>query len=119
MTRQRYLQQVIDLYQSAPDTPEKARRTDWAVANTFYQQAIPLDHVAHAIRLASLRRLRRSRSETPLQPIRSLAYIRPILEQLQHQAHDPDYVDYVKRSYQIECDSNTKNRGAAPKSRGF
>jgi hypothetical protein len=98
LSREQYLAQVIRLYLQAPDTPRKARKADWAIATTFYRRGIPLADVEHAIYLASLRRHRRGQPLTH-EPICSLAYFRPLLEQLQHQPHDPDYVDYIRWTY--------------------
>ena len=53
MNQKQYLQEVIAHYLDAPDTPNKARKTDWAIATTFYHQGIPLDHIAHALRLSA------------------------------------------------------------------
>lgn len=99
MSRQQYLQHVIRLYLEAPDTPRKARRADWAIATTFHRRGIPLEDVAHAICLASLRRYRREPGLTPHEPICSLAYFRPLIDLLQRQPHDPGYVDYIEWSY--------------------
>ena len=105
MTREQYLQQAIESYLDSPDTPNKARRRDWAIAGAFYQQGIPSPILAHAIRIATLRRHRRAPELEPLEPIRSLAYFRPLIEHI-HQGvpHDPGYVEYVRWSYQNRLD---------------
>ena len=100
MTRDEYLQKVIDLYLEAPDTPQRARRADWAIASTFHQRGVDLGQLAHVIRLASLRRHRRAADLDDLEPICSLAYFRPLLERLQRQPHDPGYVEYIRWSFQ-------------------
>ncbi len=101
MNRAEYLAEVIRLYLQAPDTPQKARRQDWAIAAHFYTQAIPLEHITHAIRIASLRRHTRDTGLGKLEPIHSLAYFRQVLDALQPDALDPGYVQYVSLRYQM------------------
>jgi hypothetical protein len=93
MNRQLYLRAILDLYLAQPDTPAKAQRADWAIAASFYQRGLPLEIVAHAIRLATLRRL--ERDGDPLEPIHSLAYYRRVLDSLTPEALDPGYIAYV------------------------
>ena len=102
MKRTEYLTEVIRLYLCAPGTPAKARRRDWAIATTFYQRRIPLRTVAHAIRLAALRRQLRDSRYGPLEPIHSLAYYRTVIDQMDPVALDPSYVDYVAWRYKIQ-----------------
>ncbi len=99
MTRTEYLKAVIRVYLSTPGTPGRARRSDWAVASTFHQQAVPLETVEHAVRLATLRRRLRDLSQGGLEPIHSLAYFRQVIASLTPEALDPSYVDYVKRRF--------------------
>lgn len=100
MSRTEYLAEVIRLYLQAPDTPQKASRRDWAIAAHFYSQTIPIENIAHAIRIASLRRHMRDTEFGNLEPIHSLAYYRTVLEGLQPEALDPGYVQYVSFRYQ-------------------
>ncbi len=102
MKRTDYLAEVIRLYLRAPDTPAKARRRDWAIATTLYRRRIPLRIVAHAIRLATLRRHLRDARYGPLEPIHSLAYYRAVIDQLDPAALDPGYIDYVAWRYKIQ-----------------
>jgi len=99
MSRRDYLQAVIDHYTRAPDTPNRPRRSDWAVASTLHHRRIPLETVLHAIRLASLRRNERRLGRDPLEPIHSLAYFRQVLDSLLIEALDPAYIDYVARRF--------------------
>jgi len=101
VSRDEYLRNVIALYLETPDTPRRPRRADWAIASTFHQKGATLDQVAHAIRLATLRRHRREPGLEELEPICSLAYFRPLVEHLRRQPHDPGYVEYVQASYRI------------------
>jgi hypothetical protein len=73
--RQLYLRAIVDLYLAQPDTPTKAKRSDWGIAATLYQRRLPLEVIAHAIRLVTVRRIERD-GDDPLEPIHSLAYYR-------------------------------------------
>ena len=99
MNRAAYLERVIVAYLHSPDTPRKARPLDWAVATSFYKRRIPLETVEHAIRLATLRRRLREPDLEPLEPVRSLAYYRPLVQQIQHEPHDPGYIRYTTENY--------------------
>jgi hypothetical protein len=114
--RRRYLRTVIDLYLEQPETPAIARRTDWAIAASFYQRGIPLDIALHTIRLATLRRLRRTGESEggTLEPIHSLAYYRSVLATLPPDALDPGYIAYV--AHQHAClVPRAEKRGLAAK----
>jgi len=104
MNRRDYLAALLRLYREQPDTPDVTRRGDWAVAADLYRQGIPLDTVAHAIRLATLRRLQRDPAAPPLAPIRSLAYYRSILATLAPDDLEPGYVAYVARQHARQLD---------------
>jgi hypothetical protein len=96
--RSAYLAAAIRLYLDLPGAPQRASRADWAVAATLFARAIPLDSLAHAMRLATLRRHLRP-PDFPLEPVHSLAYYRRVLDRLTPDAFDPRYVDYVAQSY--------------------
>lgn len=99
MTRADYLAEVIRIYLLAPDTPTKARSRDWAIASTLYRLEIPIQTVAHAIRLATLRRHLRDPELGPLEPIHSLAYYRTVIDQMDPLALDPGYIEYTAWKY--------------------
>ena len=80
MTRRQYLAEVIRLYLEAEETPSRASRRDWAIAGDLYRQGVPVQHLAHAMRIASLRR--GFHHHPPLATVSSLAYYRAILEKL-------------------------------------
>ena len=98
MTRGEYLARAIRLYLQAPDTPKRPRRRDWAIASDLYNRSVPLDHLDHAIRLATLRRKLTCQPQR-LEPIHSLAYYRAVLDALPEEALEPGYVDYVSDRY--------------------
>lgn len=101
MNRQDYLAALLRLYLEQPDTPDLPRRGDWAVAADLYRQGVPLETVAHAIRLATLRRLQRDPAAPPLAPIRSLAYYRTVLATLTPEDLEPTYVAYLARQHAL------------------
>ncbi len=111
MKRADYLAEVIRLYLLAPDTPRKARRRDWAIADALYKLEIPLQTVAHAIRLAALRRHLRDPEVGPLEPVYSLAYYRSVIDQLDPLALDPGYVEYVAWKYDRYFGNQGPKRG--------
>ncbi len=111
MKRTDYLAEVIRLYLLAPDTPAKARRRDWAIAGTLYRLGIPLQTVAHAIRLASLRRHLRDPELGPLEPIHSLAYYRTVIDQMDPLALDPGYIEHVAGNYDRYLGDHVQKRG--------
>lgn len=95
MTRRNYIEEILRLFLEQPDTPATAKRSDWAVAADFYLQAIPLDLITYAIRLATVRRLQRDSDNGPLQPIRSLAYYRTVLNSLNPEELDNGYIGWI------------------------
>ena len=96
MTRRQYLAEAIRLYRDAPGTPSEPTRRDWAVAGDLYRRGVDLEVLAHAIRLATLRR-HASDGQTD---IRSLAYYRAVIDALTEEDLDHDYVAYVRDRYQ-------------------
>jgi hypothetical protein len=113
MTRSEYLGAVIRVFLSAPDTPSRARRSDWAVASSFHQRRIPLETVEHAVRLATIRRMLRANDHDRLEPIHSLAYFRQVIDSLPADALEPAYVDYVKHAFH----SVTRAQPSAPQTK--
>lgn len=94
--RAAYLAAAIRLYLALPDAPRRATRSDWAIAATLYNRAVPLETLAHVLRLATLRRLRTGEAT---EPVHSLAYYRSVLDHLTADALDPGYVEYVACKY--------------------
>ena len=95
-----YLAAVIQLYLDLPGAPRRASRNDWAVAATLHARGVSLDTLAHAMRLATLRRTLRDPDDPPLEPVASLAYYRRVLDSLTPEALDPGYVAYIQHKYQ-------------------
>jgi hypothetical protein len=99
MTRATYIAALLELYLEQPDTPATPCRSDPATAREFHRQGIPFATLAHAIRLATLRRHRRAPDDPPLAPIRSLAYYRRVLESLTPEDLASGYITYVARQH--------------------
>lgn len=98
--RASYLAAAIRLYLDLPGAPRRASRADFSVAATLHARGVRLDTLAHALRLATLRRTLRCPHDPPLEPVGSLAYYRRVLDHLTPDALDPGYVDYVHHKYQ-------------------
>lgn len=106
-----YLAALLDLYLDAPDTPTRASRSDRRIARDLYREGVSLDHIAHAIRVATLRRRGGSHP-----PIRSLAYYRTVLQRLSDDELKADYVGYVRHAYsnlQLNSKPRTHSRNTA------
>jgi hypothetical protein len=111
--RSAYLAAAIRLYLGLPGAPPRASRSDFAVAATLYARAVPLDTLAHAMRLATLRRHLRA-PDFPLEPVSSLAYYRRVLDHLTPDALDPGYVDYVAAKYRQLFGATATSRRRPP-----
>ncbi|MCH7665251.1 MAG: hypothetical protein IH936_04895 [Acidobacteria bacterium] len=115
-----YLAAALRLYLEAPDTPSRPSRRDRALAHDLCRQGVPLDHLAHAIRIATLRRRLGHRPQP--EPIHSLAYYRTVLERLTAEDLDPGYIDYVQQKYRRlrpNQQSNTQTAASKPEPRAF
>lgn len=119
MNRTDYLSAVVDAFLSAPHTPARASRADWAVASNLFSKQIPVENVLHAIRLATLRR---QDSGNP-GPISSLAYFRHVAARLTKEELEPFYIAYISSRFQQTIDApvieNTKTAASTPDSRGL
>ena len=93
-----YRAQVIQLYIDLPDTPEDASSNDWAVAADLDRRTVPLETVAHALRLATLRRFANDAAFSP-GLVNSLAYYRRVIANLTPDELHPDYVAYVEERF--------------------
>ena len=96
MNRRDYLAALMRLFLAQPGAPPRASRNDWAAAQDLYARGVDLAELAHAVRLATLRRLAAPRAH---RPVRCLAYYGRVLEQLGPDELDPAYVDYVARRH--------------------
>lgn len=97
MTAQQRAAEILRLYLSLPDTPDRPRPADRKLARTLADQNLDLAQLHSAMLLASARRRVRSPDLPPLTPIRALAYFLPVLDELQQQPLDPGYCLYLQR----------------------
>lgn len=99
MNRRQYQDEVIRLYLQLPDTPNAASRADRKVAAYLFDQGVPLERLAHAMRLATLRRHLRADDAPPHPPVRALAYYRHVLNHLADDELEHSYQAYVAYRY--------------------
>jgi hypothetical protein len=95
-----YLDALLKLYLSLPETPSQARSSDIRLAYDLYQQRITIETVEAALLLASVRRLFRDPSLPPLPPIRSLSYFLPVIREISANPLPQDYLHYLR--YKLE-----------------
>ncbi len=95
LTENDYVQTILDIYVSIPNTPERPRCDDRFMATRLYRQGVPLYEFECALLLGCARRELQEHEE-PLQPIRSLRYFSPVLEEVQSEYLDPPYVLYLR-----------------------
>lgn len=92
-----YVAAVVEVYLKLPDTPQRAKQPDRALAARWETEEIPVSLVESALLLASLRRLLRPAGAPPLPPIRALAYFQPVIAELRRQPLPDNYADYLRR----------------------
>lgn len=125
MSRRQYLRAVIDLYIEAPGSPIRASRADWAIAATLFDRAVSIERVAHAIRIATIRRRIAFPSDSDTPRVRSIAYYRVVIETLSNQECEPGYVDFIEQSYRKlfskdrDLEDEPKTAPLQPKSRAL
>lgn len=90
-----YVDSVVRLYVSLPETPRRASRQDRRLARSLFDQDITLATVRAALLMATARRAFRAADAPPLPPIRTLHYFLPALDEVLHFPPEPDYVDYL------------------------
>jgi len=95
MTRDRYVQQLLDLYLSLSDTPQRPRAQDRQLARRLFARGVDLETISVAILLGAARRQSRDPSATPLPRVRSLAYFLPILDELPETIPTDGYLQYL------------------------
>jgi hypothetical protein len=95
-----YLEALLKLYLSLPETPSQASPSDIRLACDLYQQRITIETVEAALLLASVRRLFRDPSLPPLPLIRSLNYFLPVIKEISANPLPQDYLYYLR--YKLE-----------------
>ncbi len=98
--RARYVREVLALYRTTPTALGHVRRTDRDLAGSLYDRGVPLYLVRDALLVAAARRVLNNAFSTPPPPIRSLAYVLPILSELQQRPLGPRDIDELHRRLQ-------------------
>jgi hypothetical protein len=91
-----YVEKVLALYLSLPETPSRTSRDDRRLALQLCRQQTPLRNVEAAFLLATARRLLRDPALPPLGPIRSLHYFLPVIEEASANELSPEYLQYLR-----------------------
>ena len=94
--RQIYIRTVLDLYARMPCSAFPARRSDRALAGSFYERRIPIDIIEAALLLGLARRLCRDDGALPLPAVRSLHYFKPIVEEVAAKPLPSGYIPYLR-----------------------
>jgi hypothetical protein len=100
ISRQEYIQKVLDAYRQTPGTAGTIRRPDRLLAAQLYARGVPLCAVENAFVLAASRRLIRPVDALPLNTIRSLAYFAPVIEEVLELRINPEHFQYLR--YKIQ-----------------
>lgn len=95
-TRARYVRAVLALYRATPTALGHVRGADRVLAGELYDRGVPLYRVEDALLVAAARRVLNNAFSTPLPPIRSLAYVLPVLTELQHRPLGPRDIDELR-----------------------
>jgi hypothetical protein len=102
-TEQQYVADLLRCYILLPHTSNRPSRNDRRIATQLFNRRVPLDAIKTAFVLAISRRTFRSPDAPPLEPIRSLAYLLPVVNEVQNADLDPAYIELLKR--RLETDS--------------
>jgi hypothetical protein len=100
ITREEYIQKVLDAYRQTPGTTGMVRRPDRLLAGQLHGRGVPLCAVENAFVLATARRQIRPAGAPPLNTIRSLAYFSPVIEEVLELRVNPEYFRYLR--YKIQ-----------------
>lgn len=97
LSREQYVQKVLEAYQHTPGTTGQVRPPDRLLAVQLQQRGIPLRTVENAFVLAAARRIFRPAEAPPLTTVRSLAYFVPVIEELLTTQVSENYFEYLRR----------------------
>ena len=100
LTKEEYVEQVLQAYRHTPGTMGTVRRPDRLIAAQWYDRYIPLTAVENGLVLAVARRLYRPPGAPSLGTIRSLAYFAPVIEEVRRMHVSPDYFQYLRAKIQ-------------------
>ena len=91
-----YVEKIINLYLSLPETPPRSSQDDVRLAHDLYRRKTPAKIVEAALLLATVRRLYRDPSLPKLAPIRSLRYFLPVIEEIIGSPPPSNYLSYLR-----------------------
>lgn len=97
LSREQYVQKVLEAYQHTPGTSGQVRPPDRLLAMQLLQRGIPPHTIENALLLAAARRIFRPTEAPPLTTVRSLAYFLPVIEELLTTEINEDYFEYLRR----------------------
>jgi len=97
LSREQYLQKVLEAYQHTPGTSGQVRPPDRLLAMQLQQRGIPLHTIENALVLAAARRIFRRADAPPLTTVHSLAYFVPIIEELLTTEITAEYFEFLRR----------------------
>jgi len=97
LSREQYLQKVLEAYQHTPGTSGQVRLPDRLLAMQLQQRGIPLHTIENALVLAAARRIFRRADAPPLTTVHSLAYFVPIIEELLTTEISAEYFEFLRR----------------------
>jgi|SRR5271157_1432376 hypothetical protein len=100
ISREEYVQKVLDAYRHTPGTTGTVRRPDRLLAVQLHQRGVPLSTIDNALVLAAARRLLRPTQASPLARVRSLAYFLPVIEEVLELKVSQDYFQHARRRIQ-------------------
>ena len=101
-----YVEKIISLYLSLPETPPHSSQDDIRLAHDLYRRKTPAEIVEAALLLATVRRLYRDPYLPKLAPIRSLRYFVPVIEEIIASPPPSDYLSYLR--YKLEAYAGKK-----------
>jgi hypothetical protein len=101
-----YVEKIISLYLSLPETPPRSSQGDIRLAHDLCRRKTPAEIVEAALLLATVRRLYRDPSLPKLAPIRSLRYFLPVIEEIMASPPPSDYLSYLR--YKLDAYAGKK-----------
>ena len=96
-SRSRYVRAVLARYRATPTVLGHVRRADRDLAADLHDRGVPLYLVENALLLAAARRVLNNAFSAPPPPIRSLAYILPLIAELQTRPLGPRDFDKLRQ----------------------
>jgi hypothetical protein len=107
ISRDEYIQKVLDAYRQTPGTTGMVRRPDRLLAEQLYGRGVPVQAIENALVLATSRRQIRPAGTPPLTTIRSLAYFSPVIEEVLELRVNPEYFRYLRYKIQRSLQTAT------------